>query len=265
MIVVKLGGSILREEIHDFYADLRDHVMRRKVILVHGGSDTVDEVAERMGVEQKFIVSPSGFRSRHTDKSMIGIYQMAVAGRVNKDLVARLQRFGINAIGLSGMDGSLVKARRKKKIKSVEGDGIRTIVDDYSGRITRVDSRLLKSLLSLNYLPVLAPLAISENFEPLNVDGDRLAASVAGAVGAERLVIFTDVPGVLLKGELVSQMRTGEVKEMIRAVEAGMKKKLYAASEALNLGVKEVIIRSVFGERPLTSALRHEECTVIRG
>ncbi len=263
MYVLKLGGRILKEDIEGFLNDLEETIKTNQVIVVHGGSVEVQEVSERMGIPQKFITSPSGFRSRYTDKEMIGVYQMVVAGKINKDLVSKLQKHGINAVGLSGMDCQLVKARRKKTIKSVEKDGVKLITDDFTGRIRRVEAKALKSLLILGYTPVIAPLAIGEEYEALNVDGDRLAASVAGALRAERLIIFTDVPGLLSEGELVEKVEFEGLEKAMEKVGGGMKKKMLAAKEALELGVSEVLVCSMFKEKPLTSALLREECTVI--
>ncbi|NIN52055.1 MAG: [LysW]-aminoadipate kinase [Nitrososphaeria archaeon] len=263
MIVLKLGGSILTKDIPNFFGDLKYYITQDEVILVHGGSYIVNDVAERMGVMPKFIVSPTGFRSRYTDEEMIEIYQMTVAGKVNKDLVAKLQSHGINALGLSGMDCALIKAKRKMRVKSVEEEDIRIVKNNYTGRIRRINPKVLRNLLSMGYIPVIAPIALGEEFEPLNIDGDRLAASVAGAVEADRLVIFTDVPGVLADNRLVRWIEEEKIDEAIRSVKAGMKRKLHGAKEALNLGVRKVIICSIFKQKPLTSALKHEDCTVI--
>ena len=262
MIVLKLGGSILQGDISAFLEDLGS-LPEEGFILVHGGSDVMDEVAARMGEPQKFIRSPSGFRSRYTDKRTIEIFQMVVAGRVNKDLVARLQSHGVNALGLSGMDGSLITAKRKTKIKSIEDSVVKTITGDYSGIIRRVNAKLLKDLLSMGYVPVVAPLAMGYEHEPLNIDGDRLAASIAGAVGAEKLIFFTDVPGYLSQGELVAQIKGALIEETMKKAEGGMKKKLLAAKEALELGVREAVIASILREKPVTHALEHLDCTVI--
>ncbi len=263
MLVLKLGGRILKEDIEDFLRDLEEFIKGDRVVIVHGGSVEVQEVAERMGITQRFITSPSGFRSRYTNREMIGVYQMVVAGKINKDLVSKLQRHGVNAVGLSGMDCRIIKARRKKGVKSVEKGSVRLITDDYTGKIRRVEAKALKNLLSMGYTPVIAPLAMGEEYEALNVDGDRLAASIAGALRAERLIIFTDVQGLLLDGELVERVRMEELERMTDRVGGGMKKKMLAAKEALELGVPEVVICSVLREKPLTSALLGEGCTVM--
>jgi acetylglutamate/LysW-gamma-L-alpha-aminoadipate kinase len=138
-------------------------------------------LGEALGAPPKFITSPSGYTSRYTDRRTLEIFLMAVNGKLNSLLVEQLQRLGVPAFGLSGMDGGLLQATRKDAIQSMENGKRKVIRDDYTGKIERVNAALLNLLLDAGYLPVIAPLAISEKGEALNVDADRAAAMIAAA------------------------------------------------------------------------------------
>jgi len=267
LFVVKMGGSILKGGTSsDLISDLKTLLGSNKVVLVHGGGVEVTEIATKLGKEQEFIVSPSGFRSRHTDKETIEIYSMVMAGKINKQIVLALQNQGIPTVGLSGLDGMLLKAERKKKLIAVDERGRKKVIDGgYTGKITEVNAALLKLLLDKNYVPVVTPIAMSDEFEPLNVDGDRTAAIVAGAVKADCLFLLTDVQGLMLKGKPIPKISATEVKEVLSGIGQGMSTKVHAALEALNQGVREVLITSGLGKQPISSALKHECGTVITG
>lgn len=264
-VTAKIGGSALESGIPaDLVNDLKEGLARHKTILVHGGGREVTDVATRLSKQQRFIVSPGGFRSRYTDKETAEIYTMVISGKVNKQLVLTLQSHGIPAVGLSGLDGLLMQAERKKNLIAVDETGRKRVIDGgYTGKISKVNGDLISLLLKNDYFPVVAPVAVSEEFEPLNVDGDRAAAYIAGSVKADRLVLLTDVDGVTLDGGLVRRMSLSEAKDKIRQVGAGMITKIHAAIEALEMGTDEVIICSGFGKRPISSALTHESGTVI--
>ena len=134
----------------------------------------------------------------------------------------------------------------------------------YTGTISNVDAKLLNLLLENGFVPVVAPIASSEEFEPLNVDGDRSAAYVAGFLKADRLVLLTDVEGLLIDGKVVPMLNAYEAKELLPKIGHGMITKVYASLEALNLGVEEVVIGSGLIEKPISSAIEHRRGTVIR-
>src|SRR5512137_907034 len=146
LFVIKMGGSILKEGAStDLVADLKEVAKQNKIILVHGGGVEVTEIASKLGKEQKFIISPEGFRSRYTDKETIEIYTMVMAGKINKQIVLALQSQGIPTVGLSGLDGMLLKAERKKKLIVVDERGRKKVVDGgYTGKITDVNANLLR-------------------------------------------------------------------------------------------------------------------------
>jgi acetylglutamate/LysW-gamma-L-alpha-aminoadipate kinase len=265
LLVVKMGGSILEEGTSsELVSDLKALAKEHKLVLVHGGGAEVTETAAKLGKEQKFIVSPQGFRSRYTDKETMEIFTMVMAGKINKQIVAALQSQDIPAVGLSGLDGLLLKAERKKRLIAVDERGRKKVIDGgYTGKIIEVNSNLLQFLLDKGYMPIVTPIAMSEEFEPLNVDGDRTAAVVAGALKADRLILLTDVEGLILKGKPVPKITVAEVEEALSSIGKGMSTKVHAALDALNQGVKEVLVTSGVGKQPISSALKHESGTVI--
>jgi acetylglutamate/LysW-gamma-L-alpha-aminoadipate kinase len=263
LIVVKIGGSILKDS-SEIISDIKNVVSSNQIVLVHGGGKEVTEIASKLGKKQDFVMSPDGFTSRYTDKETIDIYTMVMVGRINKQIVSTLQGQGLSAIGLSGLDGLLIRAERKKKLIVVDERGRKKIVDGgYTGKISGINAPLLRLLLSNGYVPVIAPVAISEEFEPLNIDGDRTAAYIAGNLKADRLVLLTDVEGLILDDKLVQKLNISKVKEALPKIGRGMITKVYAATEALNLGVGEAIITSGLKKMPISSSLNHECGTVI--
>ena len=171
MIVLKVGGDVFKGGLNKSLADdIKGILKKEKLILVHGGGDEVTEIAEKLGKKQTFITSPKGIRSRYTDKETVEIYTMVMAGRVNKAIVRWLLSEGLSAIGLSGIDGALMVAKRKKKLIIIDGRGRRRIIEGgFTGKIVRVNSKLLKILLESGYLPVISPVAIGEENEYLKI------------------------------------------------------------------------------------------------
>ncbi len=264
LIVVKVGGSILREVPVELVSDIKNVLSENQLVLVHGGGKGVTEIASKLGKEQKFVFSPTGFRSRYTDKETMEIFTMVMAGKINKKLVSALQRQEIPVVGLSGLDGFLVRAKRKKRIVIVDERGRKRVIDGgYTGKVSEVNASLLKLLLENGYVPLVSPVAVSEEFEPLNVDADRTAANIAGALKADKLVLLTDVEGLSLDGELVPKLVVSEVEEALPKIGGGMITKVYAAMEAIEQGVGEVVISSGVRKMPISSSLNREGGTVI--
>lgn len=265
IIVVKLGGSILEEEVSpSFIKDLQKITEDNKVLLVHGGKKTVNKISEKMGKKPQFIVSPRGFKSRYTDRETMEIFIMVMAGKINKSIVSSLIRNHLKAVGLSGIDGGFVIAERKKNLITVDESGRKRIIEGgYTGTIKKVDTHLIGTLLEAGYIPVISPIALGEEFEELNIDGDRMAAHVASSLKADLLILLTDVTGVIVDGSLKKQLRLQEAKSLLSHTGHGMITKLYAATEALENGVKEVIITSGIEGSSLQSALQHTTGTVI--
>jgi len=258
-IVVKLGGT----EGVDFGAICQEVPsllsQGKRLALVHGGSSEANRLGEALGHPPRFITSPSGFTSRYTDRDTLEIFAMAVNGKVNSMLVEQLQANGINALGLSGLDGRLMVASRKSAIQSVENGKRKIIRDDYTGKIEQVNTELLTSLLESGYLPVIAPLAVSPQGEALNVDADRAAAMIAVALHAEVLVLLTAVPGLMRKfpdeSTLIRTLPRHKLEEALAFAEGRMKKKVLGADEALKGGVSQVIIADGRIASPISNAL----------
>jgi acetylglutamate/LysW-gamma-L-alpha-aminoadipate kinase len=264
LIVVKIGGSILREVPSELVSDIKQVLQESQLVLVHGGGRSVTNIASKLGKEQEFVVSPTGFRSRYTDKETMKIFTMVMAGKINKEIVSALQQQEIPVVGLSGLDGFLVRAKRKKRLVIVDERGRKRVIDGgYTGKVSQVNASLLRLLLENGYVPAVAPVAVSEEFEPLNVDADRTAANVAGALKADRLVLLTDVEGLTLDGKVVPKLVVSEAEEVLPKIGGGMITKVYAAMEAIEQGVGEVVISSGVRKTPISSSLNHESGTVI--
>ncbi|MHB8778541.1 MAG: [LysW]-aminoadipate kinase [Anaerolineales bacterium] len=259
IIVVKLGGT----EGVDFSATCADAVellkQGKQLILVHGGSAEANSLGESLGAPPKMITSPSGYTSRYTDRKTLEIFLMAVNGKVNSSLTEQLQMLGVNAFGLCGLDGRLMQAARKASIQSVENGKRKIIRDDYTGKIENVNSKLLLMLLNAGYLPVIAPVAVSEKGEALNVDADRAAAMVASALKAETLILLTAVPGLMKnfpdESTLIRQLPQSQLAAANEAAQGRMKKKVLGAEEALKSGVSRVVIADGRIQKPISNAL----------
>lgn len=260
MIVVKAGGS-QGINLDAVCADVVGLVLRgEQVVLVHGSSHETNVMAEKLGHPPRFVTSPSGYVSRYTDRQTLEIVAMVTAGRINKLLVEKLQRLGVNAIGLSGVDGQLLQAKRKKALRILENGKHKVLRGEYSGQIEQVNGPLLQTLLAAGYVPVVAPLALSREGEALNVDGDRAAAAIGSALGAEAVVILSNVPGLLRhpgdETTLVSRIQLVHIDSYLeRYARGAMKRKLLGAKEALHDGVAKVILADGRVAQPLQQAL----------
>lgn len=265
MITIKIGGSVVDNLHPTTISDIKKVAQQEGVILVHGGGKEVTKVCEQLGKEPKFVTSPSGIKSRYTDKETAEIFTMVMSGRINKTIVRMLQQNGINAIGLSGVDAKVIQAERKKKLLIVNEKGRKQAIDGgYTGKISSVNSELIKSLLDQGLTPVISPIAISEESDFLNVDGDRAAAYVAGAIKSDKVLFITNVDGLLMEDKLVQKLTLAEAKEIRPKIGPGMEKKILAATEALDMGVTEALIGNGQKENPISAAISHDNCTVIK-
>ncbi len=254
-IVLKVGGSIasVAQNIASDIAKLQPNC---KVVLVHGGGPQVTALETALGRVPHYIYSKEGFKSRHTDKQTMENFVMAVAGGVNSSLVQLLRKNGVAAVGVSGISGVL--AAKRKTLVSFEGGKEKIIRDDYSGKIGKVGKEPLLALLEAGLVPVVAPLALGEEFEALNVDGDRAAAAIACELSAQKLLLFTDVEGFYsnFPDGLLQAAKLEEIDSLQPKASAGMKRKLVAAKEALCAGVGEVIICSGKIQGPISAAMQ---------
>jgi len=298
MIVIKVGGaravdpagaladvaSLVKSEAESGDREAED------VVVVHGGSTAVDETLKRLGVEPEYVETPSGVTGRFTDEETMEVFEMVMPGLLNTELVAALQSEGVDAVGLSGVDGKLLHGPRKSAVRVVE-DGTRKVRrGDHSGTPKEVNAGLLADLLDEGYTPVVSPpMAGADDGEtrsasgeahggssepqatvtPVNTDADRAAAAVAGALGAT-LVLLTDVPGILedpgdrdtLVREVDDPAEWGDLQSV---VEGGMGRKVMAAGEALEGGAAEVVVADANIDRPVMTALEGDGTHIYPG
>ncbi len=234
IVVVKYGGNAMIDE------TLKQQVMEDiallwligvKVVLVHGGGPEISDMMKKLGKKPEFV---DGLRV--TDKETVDIVQMVLAGKVNKSLVTLLQMKGGHAVGLSGMDGGIIEARIKDERLG------------YVGEITKIRSRPNTDLLEKNYIPVVSTVASDHQGNVYNINGDTAAAYIAGALGAARLIMMTDVAGILRDKDDPSTLITGitvpEARKLYEegVISGGMIPKVDCCIEAINAGVKTVTI-----------------------
>jgi [amino group carrier protein]-L-2-aminoadipate/L-glutamate 6-kinase len=256
LTVVKCGGALDPGPVCADVARLRADGQR--VVVVHGGAPEIARLAAELGVPARTLVSPSGVTSRHTDLATLDVITLAMAGRAKPRLLRNLAAHGVRAVGLTGLDGGLLRARRKPAQRSVAGGRVVVVRDDYSGRVVDVATDVLHALLEGGFTPVVSPPAAGEDWQPLNVDADRAAAAIAGALRAGRLLLLTGVPGVLTdpadEGSVLARCALPADGAAPHAATGGMHRKIVAAREALRRGVPEVIIGDGRVTRPLTQA-----------
>lgn len=259
MIIIKVGGGkdLNIDAIVSDMAALR--AAGRDLLLVHGGAEMTNEVAEALGHPPEFVTSESGYVSRRTDRRTLEIFEMVYCGQLNKMWVEKFQRAGINAVGLSGLDGRIFEGKRKDTLR-VRIDGKRLVLrDDWTGTVERVNVDLLRLLVSNGYFPILTPPGASDQGEAINVDGDRAAAMVAAALNAEALVILSNVPGLLRnfpdETSLIREIPRAKAEDFMQYAEGRMKKKVMGAVEALAEGVQKVIFADGRYDQPVTNAL----------
>jgi len=254
-LVVKVGGAAgnALDPVLDDLAGRNDYV------LVHGGSERVDALGAALGRPSSYYTSPSGVVSRRSDPAHLEVVVLALAGAVQTELVAGLDRRGVRAIGLSGVDARLLLARRKEGAREVVEGRVLRLADDRSGTIERVDAELVRALLRLGLVPVVGPPAITSDGTIVNVDADRVAASVAQSLGAEALILLTNVPGLLRDRadptSVIPTVARDAVDAVLPFAEGRMRKKVLAAQAALKGGVGRVVIGPSGGTAPVERAL----------
>lgn len=234
IVVIKYGGNAmindqLKEQVMEDIALL--WLIGVKVVLIHGGGPEINELMSRLGKKPEFV---DGLRV--TDKETVDIVQMVLAGKVNKSLVTLLQMKGGHAVGLSGIDGGLIEAEIKDERLG------------YVGKITKIRPQPVEALLEKNYIPVISTVASDKQGNVYNINGDTAAAFVAGALGAERLLMMTDIAGILRDKDdpssLIPELTVSEAAQLRTegVISGGMIPKVECCIEALREGVKNVTI-----------------------
>jgi acetylglutamate/LysW-gamma-L-alpha-aminoadipate kinase len=262
-VVVKIGGARAVDPA-DAIADIASLVEDGEdIVVTHGGSTAVDDALDRLGIEPEYVETPDGVVGRFTDEETMEVFEMVLAGRVNTQLVASLRTAGVDAVGLSGVDGGLLEGPRTSAVRVVEDGKKKIRRGDHSGTPKAVNDGLLHSLLAEGYTPVCSPpmagIEDDRAVTPVNTDADRAAAVIAGALDAT-LVLLTDVPGILADPDdpatLFETVETAPEWEEVEAAAAGfMARKLMAAEEALTGGAAEVVVADANDEAPVTAAL----------
>ncbi|HST63616.1 MAG TPA: acetylglutamate kinase [Mycobacteriales bacterium] len=264
LTVVKCGGNPAVDAGAVCAGLARLHRAGHRVILAHGGSAEIERLAGRLGVPSRRLVGPDGVSARYTDEAMLEVVTLALAGSVQGRLTTALAAHGVPAVGLTGLDGGLLRARRRTAQRAVL-DGRRVLVrDNHSGRLAGVDAGMLHALLApraeggAGVLPVVSPPALAEDGRPVNVDADRVGAAIAAATGADRLVLLTGAPGVLAdpadETSLLPRLALDPAGPP-PYVGGGMGIKLVAAREALAAGVPVVVVADGRGPDPVGAAL----------
>ncbi len=268
MLILKVGGAA-GVDLDSVCNDLATLAKEGQPwILVHGGSHETNVVAEKLGHPPKFVTSVSGYQSRYTDRTTLEIFEMVYCGKTNKGIVERLQKQGVNAVGLSGIDGRLLEGKRKTAIRVREAGKTRIIRDDLSGKIDTVNTDLIRLLTENGYHPVICPPGIADDGTAINTDGDRAAARIAAALGADTLVILSDVPGLLREfpdeGSLIRELKASEVDDAAEKYAKGrMKIKLLGAAEAVRDGVGRVVLGDSRPDAPVRAALDGAGTTIV--
>jgi acetylglutamate kinase len=243
-IVIKYGGSaMVSEDLRSNFA--RDIILLRyvgiKPVVIHGGGPQIGKTLDRMGLETRFVRG-----HRVTDDETMDVVEMVLGGKVNKEIVALVQKHGGKAVGLTGKDGGLFFAEKLLIEETVEGDGPPEIIDPGKvGRVTRVHPEIIHRLDEGNFIPVIAPVGVDRDGNTYNINADSVAGALASALRAEKLLLMTDVEGITdEKGDLVSSLDRDSLAKMVTAgvVHGGMIPKVQAAVSALEAGVSKVHI-----------------------
>ena len=238
-IVIKYGGHAMADDQlkRDFASDVTLlKFIGLNPVVVHGGGPQINQVLDQMGIATRFVRG-----MRLTDAPTMDVVEMVLGGKVNKSIVARINREGGKAVGLTGKDGGLLAARKLKIYHREDANKPPEIIDPgLVGEVTRVDPTLIDTLTGRGFIPIIAPVGVGEDGESLNINADLVAGKVAQALGAGRLILMTDVDGVLDgEGNLVSTVDADSAGAMIQSggISGGMIPKVECALDAIGNGV----------------------------
>ena len=243
-IVIKYGGhAMVDDELKYLFA--RDVVMMKYIgihpVVVHGGGPQIGSFLKKLGKDSRFVQG-----MRVTDEETMDIVEMVLVGKVNKEIVGLINQHGGNAVGLSGKDGNLIRAEKYYLSEEKAKDTPSEIIDiGLVGKVTDINAELIASMENNGFIPVIAPTGVGPQGETYNINADIVAGEVAAALKAEKLVLLTDVEGVLDdKGHLINTMNDREIRDMIQqgTIKGGMFPKVKCCMKALNGGVKKAHI-----------------------
>ncbi len=243
-VVIKYGGhAMVDEQLKRDFA--RDITLLKFVglhpVVVHGGGPQINSVLEQMGIRSTFVRG-----MRFTDEPTMDVVEMVLGGKVNKSIVSQINQQGGKAVGLSGKDGGLVLAKKLKIVHQEDEDKVPEIIDPgLVGEVTHINPDIIHTLDESGFIPIVAPVGVGEAGETYNINADLVAAHMAMALSAGRLILLTDVDGVLdSSGELISSIDAKTIQQMIQddTISGGMIPKIECALEALQHGVEKVHI-----------------------
>ncbi|HDZ62638.1 MAG TPA: acetylglutamate kinase [Nitrospirae bacterium] len=243
-VVIKYGGAaMVKDELKDAFA--QDIVLLNligiKPVIVHGGGPQINKILDKMGKTPTFVQG-----QRYTDQETIDIVEMVLGGLVNKQIVSLIGNHGGRAIGLSGKDGNLIKARRKIIRKRTADTGTPEIIDlGLVGEVEKINPRVILSVEKDGFIPVIAPISSGPKNESLNINADYVAGSMAAALKAEKLILLTDTKGIIGKNnKLIPTLDKKKMKSLIadKTISGGMLPKVHACQTALKGGVKKTHI-----------------------
>jgi acetylglutamate kinase len=243
-IVIKYGGHAMVDDQlkEDFAKDISlMKYVGLKPVVVHGGGPQINQVMDRMGIRSQFVRG-----MRLTDEDTMGVVEMVLGGRVNKSIVAQINREGGQAVGLTGKDGELILAEKMRIVHRETEDAPPEIIDPgLVGKVTRINPRVIHTLVEKGFVPVIAPVGTGTNGETYNINADLVASHVARALSALRLIYLTDVDGVLdSDGKLIPTIRVRDIQKMIDdgIISGGMIPKVEYARAAVEASVSKVQI-----------------------
>lgn len=263
MIIVKIGGG-KEINIEGVIKDLS--TLDEKYIIVHGANAARDELLHELGINKNVVTSVSGYSSVFSDEKTIDVMMMVYAGLKNKRIVELCQRNGINAIGLSGLDGQLIRGSRNNGIRVRENGKLR-ILRDFSGKPKTINKNLLNLLTENNFVPVLCVPIIDENGFAVNSENDDIVALLTSELKADKVIQLIEAPGFLENaadpGSLVKQLTSSELEKREAGVEGRMKRKILALRKLFENSEPTVFISDGRIENPIINALQ-EKGTVIK-
>jgi acetylglutamate/LysW-gamma-L-alpha-aminoadipate kinase len=261
MLVVKLGGSA-GIDTHHTLDDLAELWPDQRIVLVHGANAALDAFQRRLGKEPRLVRSSRGEVSRFTDRETMDDFLAIYAGTTNKRIVESLQARGVNAVGLTGLDGRIARGTRKEALRIVEDGKARVLRGDYAGTITDINVKLLGVLLENGYMPVLTPPALATTGVAINVDGDKLALQLALALRAEALVLLSNTAGLLANRDdpdsrlaEIDVRSEASIDAALGAADGRMIKKVRSAIDAVQTGIPLVVLADARVENPVRRAL----------
>lgn len=255
MIIVKIGGG-KGINISGIVKDLAE--LKERFIIVHGANALRDKLCEDLGQPKQVLTSVKGYTSVYSDEKLLDVMMMAYAGLRNKRIVESCHHHGINAVGLTGLDGKLVRGRRNKGIR-VYQDGKLKIVRDFSGKPEEINKPLLELLLENGYVPVLTVPIIDEQDAAINTENDDVVRVLQQALQADTVINLIEAPGFLEdkdnEASLIRKISPAELEALEQQVEGRMKRKMLAVKKLFEHGATKVIISDGRREHPVADAL----------